>query len=154
MQAGSNIHGTLDEAYKVREMRLGANWFLWVSIASVVHSLIVFFFATPGMSFGLGMNHYVDNNVTLAGFEGRNVGGLLINLGIAGIFAGFGYLARRGSDAAFIVGMVVYIFDLIVVLGYSDYWAAGIHLVVLFFLFKGLLASRRRYDPSVDATGA
>ena len=154
MQAEANIHGTLDEAYKVREMRLGANWFLWVSIASVAHSLITFFFATSGMSFGLGMNHYVDNNVTLASFEGKNVGGLLINLGIAGIFAGFGYLARRGNDTAFIVGMFLYVFDLIVCLGYSDYWAAGIHFVVLFFLFKGLLASRRRYDPSVDATGA
>jgi hypothetical protein len=154
MEAEANIHNTLDEGYKVKEMRLGANWFLWVSIASVVHSLIRFFFATPGMSFGLGMNHYIDNNVTFAGLEPRNVGGLLINLGIAGIFAGFGYLARRGNDAAFIIGMFLYVFDLIVVLGYSDYWGAGIHFVVLFFLFKGLLASRRRYDPSVDATGA
>lgn len=154
MQVQANIHMSADDAYKAREMRLGANWFLWVSIASVVHSLIVFFFAVPGMSFGLGMNHYIDNNVTLASFDGKNVGGLLINLAIAGIFAGFGYLARRGNDVAFIVGMLLYVFDLVVVLGYSDFWGAGIHFVVLFFLFKGLLASRRRYDPSVDATGA
>ena len=154
MQAEANFEASLDQAYKAREMRLGANWFLWISIASVVHSLIVYFFATPGMAFGLGVNHYIDNNVTLASFEGKNVGGLLINLAIAGVFAGFGYLARRGNDAAFIVGMFLYVFDLVVVLGYSDYWGAGIHFLVLFFLFKGLLASRRRYDPSVDATGA
>lgn len=154
MQAEANLETSLDQGYKVREMRIGANWFLWISIASVVHSLIVYFFTTPGMSFGLGMNHYVDNNVTLASFEGKNFGGLLINLGIAGIFAAFGFLARRGNDAAFIVGMFLYVFDLVVVLGYSDYWGAGIHFIVLFFLFKGLLASRRRYDPSVDATGA
>ena len=40
------------------------------------------------------------------------------------------------------------------VLGYGDYFGAAIHFVVFFFMFKGLLASRRRYDPSVDATGA
>ena len=154
MQAEANIHMTADDAFKIREMRLGANWFLWVSIASVVHSLVVFFFATSGMSFGLGMNHYIDNNVTLASLDGKNIGGMFINFAIAGVFAGFGYLGRKGSDVAFIVGMFLYVFDLIVVLGYSDYWAAGIHFVVLFFLFKGLLASRRRYDPSVDATGA
>ena len=154
MQAEANFETSVDQGYKVREMQLGANWFLWISIASVVHSLIVYFFTTPGMSFGLGMNHYVDNNVTLSGFEGKNAGGLLINLGIAGIFAAFGYLARQGNDPAFIVGMFLYVFDLVMVLGYSDYWGAAIHFIVLFFLFKGLLASRRRYDPSVDATGA
>lgn len=154
MQAEGNVHMTLDDAYKVREMKLGANWFFWVAIASVVHSFIIFYFAMRGMSFGLAMNHYVDNRFTLAGFDGPHVSGLLINIGIAVVFALFGYFARKGNDAAFIVGMFLYVVDLVIALGYREFWGAAIHLVVLFFMFKGLLASRRRYDPSVDATGA
>lgn len=154
MQAEANIQSSIDQVYKVREMRLGANWFYWAAIASAVHSLIAFFFATPWMYFGLGVNRYVDNHVTFAGFDGPHVAGLLINLAFAVILAGFGYLARKGSDAAFIIGMFLYLFDLVMVLGYGDYFGAAIHFVVFFFMFKGLLASRRRYDPSVDATGA
>jgi hypothetical protein len=50
--------------------------------------------------------------------------------------------------------MFIYFFDSVVLLGYREFFAFGFHLFCIFFLFKGLLASRRRYDPSVDATGA
>lgn len=150
MQAAAKIHGPADEAYKVREMRLGANWFYWVAIAAVVNSLIVFFFSVPSQFFGLGMTHYIDNNITFDGLGGRFVTGLAINIGIAVIIAGFGLLSRRGGDVAFIVGMFLYVFDTVVTLGYRDFFAFGFHLLALFFMFKGLLASRRRYDPSVE----
>lgn len=153
MQAEAYVDHSLEGAYKVREMRLGANWFIWVAIASLAHSLIVFYFAMGGMSFGLGINHYIDNKVTFASFDGPNVLGLLINIVVAAVFAAFGFLARRGNDTAFVVGMFLYVVDLVIALGYREFWGAAIHLVVLFFLFKGLLASRRRFDPSVDATG-
>lgn len=154
MQAEAYVDHSMEGAYKAREMHLGANWFFWVAIASAAHSLIVYYFAIGGMSFGLGMNHYVDSKITFASLDGPNVLGLLVNLCIALVVAGFGYLAWRGSDVAFIVGMFLYVVDLVVALGYREFWGASIHLLVLFFMFKGLLASRRRYDPSVDATGS
>ena len=96
------------------------------------------------------MTHYIDNHFTFDGLGGRFVTGLLANIGIALVLAGFGYLSRRGNDVAFIIGMFLYVFDTIVVLGYREFFAFGFHLMALFFMFKGLLASRRRYDPSVE----
>lgn len=149
MQAAAKIHGPTDEAYKMRQMRLGANWFFWVAIASVVNSFIVFYFSIPNLFFGLGMNHYIDNHFTFDGLGGRSATGLAMNLGVAAILACFGFLTRRGGDVAFILGMFLYFFDAVVTLGYRDVFGFSFHLFALFFMFKGLLASRRRYDPSV-----
>jgi hypothetical protein len=88
------------------------------------------------------------------GPEAQRLTGLAINIGIAGIIAAFGYLTRKGGDVAFIVGMFLYVFDAVISLGYRDFFGFGFHMFALFFMFKGLLASRRRYDPSVDYTGA
>ena len=153
MQATTaGVRGPVEELGKVREMQLGANWFLWVSVMAVASALVVYFAGFANTFFGLGMHQYVDNRMT--GTEADRLAGLAINLGIAGLFAAFGYLTRKGNDVAFIVGMFLYIFDTVVVLGYRDLPALAVHLIVLFFIFKGLLASRRRYDPSVDETGA
>lgn len=156
MQATTEgVRGPVTEPYKVREMQLGANWFLWVSILAVINSFIVYYFNLPSLFFGLGATQYVDANViTATAPESQRLAGLAINFGIAGIIASFGYLTRKGGDVAFIIGMFLYVFDAVVTLGYRDFFAFAFHLFALFFMFKGLLASRRRYDPSVDYTGA
>lgn len=156
MQATTEgVRGPVQETYKVREMQLGANWFLWVSILAVINSLIVWYFGLPSLFFGLGTTQYVDAHLLAAGApENQRLAGLAINIGIAGLIASFGYLTRKGGDVAFVIGMFVYFFDAVVTLGYRDFFAFAFHLFALFFMFKGLLASRRRYDPSVDYTGA
>lgn len=155
MQANlAGVEGPITEVYKVREMQLGANWFFWVAILAVINSLIVWYFGIPSQFFGLGITHYVDNNMVLAGPEAQRLTGLGLNIMIAAILASFGYLTRKGNDVAFILGMFLYLFDSVVLLGYRDFFGFGFHMFALFFMFKGLLASRRRYDPSVDYTGA
>ena len=139
-------------AAKTAEMRMGANWFFWIAILAVANSLLIYFFNFENHLVGLGMSQYVDAN--FAGNETQRSAALAINIALAGVFALFGYFARKGNDFAFILGMFIYFFDSVVLLGYREFFAFGFHLFCLFFLFKGLLASRRRYDPSVDATGA
>lgn len=155
MQATTaGVHGPVRDLNKVRQMQLGANWFLWVSILAVINSVVVFYFGIPSLFFGLGTTQYVDAHMVAAGPESQRLAGLAINLGLAGIIAAFGYLSRKGGDIAFIIGMFLYFFDTVVALGYRDLFGFAFHLFALFFMFKGLLASRRRYDPSVDETGA
>ena len=155
MQANiAGVSGPVTEVYKVREMQLGANWFFWVSILAVINSALVYYFRIPSLFFGLGSTQYVDAHMVAAGPETQRLAGLAINLGIAGVIAAFGYLSRKGGDVAFIVGMFLYVFDSVIALGYRDFFGFGFHLFALFFMAKGLLASRRRYDPSVDYTGA
>jgi len=139
-------------AAKIAEMRMGANWFFWIAILAIANSLLIYFFNFANHLVGLGMSQYVDAN--FAGNETQRAAALALNIALAGLFAVFGYFARKGSDFAFILGMFIYFFDAVVLLAYRELFAFGFHLFCLFFLFKGLLASRRRYDPSVDATGA
>ncbi len=155
MQANiAGVNGPITEVYKVREMQLGANWFFWVSILAVINSALVYYFRIPSLFFGLGSTQYVDAHLVATGPETQRLAGLAINLGFAGVIAAFGYLTRKGGDVAFIVGMFLYVFDSVIALGYRDFFGFGFHLFALFFMAKGLLASRRRYDPSVDYTGA
>ena len=155
MQATTaGVRGPITEVYKVREMQLGANWFYWVAILAVINSFLVYYFGIPSLFFGFGTTQYVDAQMVAVGPESQRVTGLAINLGIAAIIASFGYLTRKGGDVAFIIGMFLYVFDSVVALGYRDFFGFGFHIFALFFMFKGLLASRRRYDPSVDYTGA
>ena len=155
MQATTaGVHGPVGEIYKVREMQLGANWFYWVAIASVVNSVVVWYFGIPSLFFGLGTTQYVDAHWLASGVESQRLTGLALNVGIAVILAAFGYLTRKGGDVAFVIGMFLYFTDAVVSLGYRDLFGFSFHLLALFFMFKGLLASRRRYDPSVDETGA
>jgi len=150
MQLAEKIHGPAEEAVKIRDMQLGANWFLWVSILAVADILLAFFTGWAGTFIGLGITRYVDVHMLTGGSEADRLAGLAINLGIAGILAAFGFLARRGSDFAFILGMFLYFADAVVLLGYRDIFGFSVHILALFFIFKGLLASRRRYDPSVE----
>jgi hypothetical protein len=149
MQSVADVRGPVSEAPKVRDMHLGANWFLWVSILSVFNTLIITFFNVGNVLIGLGTTRYVEATVGAAGGSQRWAA-FAINLGLAGLLAAFGYLTRKGNDVAFILGMFLYFADAVVTLGYRDFFGFGFHLFALFFMFKGLLASRRRYDPSAE----
>lgn len=133
----------------IADMRRGADWFFWIAALSVINSLLVTFSATPNFIFGLGATRWVDELFRANSLAPVSVSGLAFSLAIAGIFAAFGYFARKGNDRAFVLGIFLYVVDTIVVLGFKDFFGFGFHLVALFFLFKGLLASRRRFDPSV-----
>ena len=142
-----------DDVGKVSAMRFGANWFFWVAILAAVSSLLVHFFNFYDHFVGLGVSHYFELNAA-AGTDSQRITALLISLAATGLLAVFGYFARHGNDIAFILGMFLYFIDGVVLLGYREFFAFAFHLFAIFFLCKGLLASRRRYDPSVDATGA
>jgi hypothetical protein len=149
MQKVGEFYGPADDVEKIREMRLGANWFLWVSLLAAADSIYTFLSGWPSTFFGLGITRYIDNHY-LTGSQADQYAGFGLNLAAAGILALFGYFSRRGNDFAFILGMFLYFTDMVVSLGYRDFWGACFHVLAMFFMFKGLLASRRRYDPSVE----
>ncbi|MGH9949066.1 MAG: hypothetical protein ACRD6X_17990 [Pyrinomonadaceae bacterium] len=154
MEDSTNLPDLSSDDAKVAEMRSGANWFFWIAILALVSLFLFYYFDFANHLVGLGMSEYVDAKAAATGLESQRWGAIALGFGFAGIFAIFGYFARKGNDFAFILGMFVYVFDAVILLGYREIFAFGFHLFCLFFLFKGLLASRRRYDPSVDATGS
>jgi hypothetical protein len=153
MENAANLADVETYHAKVYEMRMGASWFYWVAIAAVLSTFLVYFVNFQTHFIGLGISEYLDARA-LANGDAARWGTIALEIGLAGILAAFGYFAWKGSDFAFILGMFLYFVDAVVLLGYREVFAFGFHLFAMFFMFKGLLASRRRFDPSVDATGA
>jgi hypothetical protein len=127
----------------------GADWFFWIAILSLINSLIVFYYQTPNTPLALGITRWLDG--TTSGFNASmTTGGLVTNLFVAAVLVVFGLLARRGSDIAFVVGIFLYIIDAMLVIGLRDFFGFGVHLIALFFLVKGLLASRHIRENAVS----
>ena|SRR5687768_9153254 len=127
----------------------GADWFFWLAILSVINSLIVYFYHTPNTPIALGLTQWLDG--TAGGLNPTmTTTSLLINILIAGVLAAFGVLARRGSDIAFVVGIFFYVIDAFLMIGMKDFFGFGVHLLGLFFLVKGLLASRHLREDAIS----
>ncbi|MBX3243593.1 MAG: hypothetical protein KF685_03885 [Acidobacteria bacterium] len=149
MQNIENVFQPIPMATKIADMRRGADWFFWVAALGILNSLIVTFGGLPSMLFGLGSTQLVDEMLRVNSLAAVNPIGLFFNAAIAVLFAAFGYYARRGSDRIFVLGMFLYVVDAMIAIGFRDMWGFGFHLVALFYMGRGLLASRKRFDPSV-----
>jgi hypothetical protein len=127
----------------------GADWFFWLAILSVINSLIVYYYNIPNTPVALGITQWIDGTHT--GIKSTlTEGWLVVDIAIAAGLATFGLLARRGSDIAFVVGMFLYLLDAFLSIGVRDFFGFGVHLIGLFFLFKGLLASRHIRENAVS----
>lgn len=132
----------------------GANWFIWLAILSVINSLLVWYLQIKNTPFALGITQWLDGtaggwNNALSGIAMTD-SALGINIVVALALAGIGFLARRGSDMAFVLGMFVYLMDGLLTLGLKDFFGFAFHIFALFFLFKGLLASRHVRENAVS----
>ena len=126
-----------------------ADWFFWLAILSIINSFIVYNYQVPNTPLALGITQWVDG--TTSGFNATmSSSALVTNILIAGVLAAFGWMARRGSDVAFVVGIFLYIIDSMLSIGLRDFFGFGVHLIALFFLVKGLLASRHIRENAVS----
>jgi len=133
-------------AEQTRRLRGGANNYYWIAGLSVINSLIMVF--NGGMTFviGLGVTQIVDAIAYLLAEDMPSSAwtfklvGLAISLAVSAVFAVFGFFAGKGQRWAFIVGMVLYGLDAILVLVFADYFGFGFHLLMLWGLFGGLRA--------------
>jgi len=126
-----------------------ADWFFWLAILSVINSLLVYNYQIPNTPLALGLTQWIDGTST-AFNPTMTTSALITNLIIAAVMALFGYMARRGSDLAFVIGIFLYVIDAMLSIGVRDFFGFGVHLIALFFLVKGLLASRHLRENAVS----
>ena len=122
----------------------GAMAFWYIAGLSVVNSLIAIFGGGTFFAIGLGVSLFVDSIASaLAAELGGNwvikVLGLLISLAFAGLFAMFGYFALRLRRWAFVVGLVLYILDTVLIFYLTQPQPPGtiIHLYFLWLIWRG-----------------
>ena len=129
-----------------RSVNTGANWFFWVAILSVLNSLVIWYLGIKNLFFALGVTQWIDGTGGAFNHQGNTAplseSGLAVNILIAAAIAGFGYLGRHKHDIWYVIGLFIYCADAMLSLGLKDFFGFGFHLIPLFFLFKGLLASR------------
>lgn len=134
--------------YALKEQaKSGANWFYWIAGLSVVNSLIFLFGGNWSFFAGLGVTQLVDA-VVFQITSGEGVGivkiiGFAVDLIIAGVFLLCGLWANRLHSWAFIAGMVLYLFDGLLLLLVGAFLPAAFHAFALFMIFRGLIAARQ-----------
>ena len=132
------------------QLKSGANWFYWISGLSILNSLIFLF--EGGISFvvGLGITQFVDGLMWAiadelggqAGMIARGIG-LVINLVIAGAFVLFGVFSRKKVRGVFILGIVLYALDVLILIWAVDIFSILFHGVALFGLSRGFRAIKQ-----------
>ncbi len=126
--------------------RNGANWFYWIAGLSLVNSLISVFGGQWNFIVGLGITQVVDAIVShggeATGITAPKIIGLIVDLVIAAIFVVCGFFSNNLQIWAFVIGIVLYLLDGLLMLVIGDFLSAGFHAFVLFWVFRGLFAAR------------
>jgi hypothetical protein len=121
-----------------QEARSGARWFWWVAGLSAVNTIAALSGGTWTFMMGLGITQVFD------GF-GHGLGGPFpviagaLDLAAIVLFVLIGRFAQR-EKTAYIIGMVVYALDGLLVLAFRDYMSVAFHVLALAFMAKGFVA--------------
>ena len=128
------------------QMKNSAKNFYWIAGLSFINSLITAFGGQFYLVMGLASTLFVDYfavGMTDGAPELKLVFtgiALFISLIISGITALFGFLAIKGMRWSFVLGMVLYGVDTVIMLALQEWKGVIIHLFFLYALFTGLRA--------------
>jgi len=123
----------------------GVRWFYWIAGLSLITSIISLSGGTWGFIISLGTTQIIDGvakALSSEGFGAINIIGLFLDLLVTGIFVGFGLLAAKKFLWAYVLGMVIFLLDGLILLLAQDLLGAGFHALVLFWMFRGFQAGR------------
>ncbi|KOY52427.1 hypothetical protein I602_1987 [Polaribacter dokdonensis DSW-5] len=127
---------TIEQVESVAKLNNGSQWFLWIFGLSAINTLILYFGGQVSFIFGLGITQ-VFEGIYLAAFGNFNLLGVIISLFISGTFAVIWHFSKNLSKPAFIIGMIIYGIDALILLSIQDWLSFGVHLYALFMIFKG-----------------
>lgn len=116
-----------------------ASWFLWIAGLSLVNSVIGLAGGNLHFIVGLGITQIVDAIAHSVGAAGI-VLDLIINGIVAGVFVFFWHFARKGQKWAFLVGMVLYAADGLLLVLFKDILSVAFHAYALYRMYGGLKA--------------
>jgi hypothetical protein len=127
----------------------GASWLYLLAALSVINSIIALSGGTWTFIFGLGITQAIDGGALYlseragSGTMGPKVFGLMMDLAIACVWVYLGVQARNRRRWAFIVGMVFYVIDAILVLVLKDFFGFLFHIWVFLGLRSGYVANQQ-----------
>ena len=135
-----------DETDLTNQAKSGANWFYWIAGLSLVNSLIFVFGGNWSFFAGLGITQLIDaivDHLAGNGFSVIKIISFAIDLVIAAAFALCGIWSNKLQTWAFIVGMILYLLDGLLLLVLGAFLPAAFHVFALFMIFRGFTAARQ-----------
>jgi hypothetical protein len=121
-------------------VRVSARWFYWIAGLSLINSAVVIFGGSFHFVVGLGVTSVVDVLAKQAGSAGVILD-LTINGLVAALFCLFASFAGKAQKWAFLVGMVLYALDGLLLLMGRDILSVGFHAYALYCIYRGLAAT-------------
>ena len=125
-----------------QQLNSSALWFFWIAGLSMINSIIAVSGGDWRFIFGLGITGVVDALSSQFGATAKAIS-FIFTLMMAGLFVIFGVLAKKFFHWAFVVGIVVYALDGLLMLLAKDYMGLAFHAFVLYLLFRGLSVSKK-----------
>ncbi len=133
------------------DIHKGAAWFYWIAGLSLVNTLLFIFGANINFLLGLGATQLITAIALGIGDAIGSQGGMwvvkLIALGASVVIAAgmalFGYFSAKGNRWLFLVGMILYALDALLLLAFHDWAGFLFHLLALWGLYTGLRATSR-----------
>ncbi len=123
----------------------GASWFYWIAGLSLVNVVIDALGSNWSFVISLGITQLltgVADGVRADGATTVALGLYLAGLVVTGLFGLCGWLARKPSVIAFILGMIVFGLDTLIFLFAKDWIGVAFHAYALYSLWSGVVAAR------------
>jgi hypothetical protein len=145
------------------QVRTGAGWFWWIAGLSTINSVISVFNGQWSFFVALGVTQIADALAAITAQSDPDIAGtfrlamLGFNLIVVGLFVLIGWLARRGMAWSFMVGIVLYALDGLLLVTVGEWVGVGFHLFALWWIYGGLRTFYRLRDlvqPSLAAGAA
>jgi hypothetical protein len=144
VQAQAQTKYTQQRNAVVAQLKSGANWFYWIAGLSLFNSLIFFLGSDRGFALGLGMTEFIDGfGQVFAERMGEvyRYAAFALDIAVIGLFVFLGYSAGKRHAWAFIIGMLLFSLDGLLLLLVKDWLSVGVHLLALFYLMRGFQAN-------------
>src|SRR3954464_15389563 len=106
----------------------GARWFFWIAGLSLITSLVALSGSNWGFLLSLGITQAIDGIAQVTGADGTGKAiALVLDLSIAGVCVLFGVLAGKKHLWAFILGMVLFGLDALILVLVKDWIGVAFH---------------------------
>lgn len=125
-----------------KQVKSAADWFFCIAALSLVNFVLSHSGSDSFFLAGLGVSLIIGGLAKEFGSFAYAVG-IIMSLGASAFFCLFGAMARKGHSWAFIIGMILYALDGLLLLAFQEYFGAGFHLFALIFIFLGYRANRQ-----------
>lgn len=141
-----NVVATGPDPALAAHARRGANWFYWIAGLSMVNSIAFLAGANFHFLAGLGVSEIVDaigdEIIKQGGPNIIKVVAIGFDLIVFGGFALAGYFSNKLISPVFLIGIIVYAIDGVIVLILGDLFMAAFHAFALYQLIRGFMACR------------